>query len=244
MPAGLLPFEGTFKVRSPFRVFHSLVLALFGTLAYKLLQQSRELEAIPDYGVYANAGIIGLLWVLFSYSRSISDKLLEWLPVTRRLFAGSKHIEGDWPLVVVNGRTGTLIYYGFLTISFAEGQYVVKGSDWHPDGRHALNFASMQTYQAHPVLHYWYQQGEGGRQRGYTFIEFFPTDEIPTRMTGVFHDREHPDVRFYARKIRYGWFERRLKGMEVRRLAGKAFADEITPKLSELVHLSVDADWD
>lgn len=230
-------------MRSPFRVFHSLVLALFGTLAYKLLQQSRELEAIPDYGVYANAGVIAVLWVLFSYSRMISDKLLEWLPLVRRLFAGSKHIEGDWPLVVVNGRTGTPIYYGFLSIGFADGQYTVKGHDWHPDGRHALNFSSMQTYQSHPTLHYWYQQGEGGRQRGYTFIEFFPSDEVPRRHTGVFHDKEHPDVRFYARKLKYGMFQRRLKEMEQKRLAAKAFADEIAPRLTELAQHSIDADW-
>ncbi len=231
-------------MRSPFRGFHSLVLALFGTLAYRLLLLSPDWAREPQYGVYVFPSVVAILWLLFSSSRAISDKLLEWLPSVRRAFAGSKHIEGDWPLVVVQATTGTPIYYGFMTIGFRDGQYEVKGHDWHPDGRHALDFKSMQTYQDHPTLHYWYRQGTEGRQRGYTFIEFFPKEEkIPKRHTGVFHDKEHLDVRFYSKKITYGWFKPRIKGMEPRRLAAKAFFDEIAPQLPQLVQRSVDADW-
>lgn len=230
-------------MRSPFRAFHALVLALFGALAYRLLLWSPDWAKDPEYGVYAFPAVVGLLWVLFSYSRTISDKLLEWLPGVRRLFAGSKHIEGDWPLVVVDNKTGAVTYYGFMTIGFEEGQYVVKGHDWHPDGVHAMNFSSVQTYQSHPTLHYWYQQGEGGRQRGYTFIEFFPTDRVPRRLTGIFHDREHPDVRFFARKLKTRWPKRRPRAMEPRRVAAKAFADEIAPRLPDMIRTSVDADW-
>ena len=230
-------------MRSPFRAFHSLVLALIGTIAYRALLLGPDLAKDPRFGVYVLPGMIIVLWLLFSYSRTISDALLQSLPLVRRLLARRGHIEGDWPLVVVDGRTGGVIYYGFLSIGFEDGQYLVVGHDWHPDGNHALNFSSMQTYQVHPTLHYWYEQGEGGRQRGYTFIEFFPRDAVPVRHTGVFHDKEHPDVRFYARKIKYRWLQRRLKGMEPRRLAGKAFADEIAPRLPKMVRTSVDADW-
>lgn len=230
-------------MRSPFRSFHALVLALFGAIAYKLLLLSPDWARDPQYGVYVFPGVVFLLWLLFSQSRTISDKLLEWLPLVRRVFAGSKHIEGDWTLVVVNGQSGTVIYYGFLTIGFKDGQYEVHGTDWHPDGRHAMDFRAMQTYQDHPTLHYWYRQGELGNQRGYTFIEFFPRNEMPTRHTGVFHDKEHPDVRFYSAKLTYGLGGRRPKSNEQRRVAAKAFYERIAPRLHELIRLGVDVDW-
>ena len=231
-------------MRSPFRSFHSLILACIGTLAYQLLRWSPDWAQEPQYGAYVQPAILLVLWWLFSFSRTISDKVLEWLPPVRRFFARRKHIEGDWPLVVVDGQSGVLVYYGFLAIGFEDGQYAVKGTDWYPDGRHALNFQSMQSYQLHPTLHYWYTQGERGRQRGYTFIEFFPEDDVPTRHTGVFHDKEHPNVRFYARKIEYRWFQRRIKGMEPRRCAAEKFKDEIMPKVPTMIRTTVDVDWD
>lgn len=220
------------------------MLALFGTLAYQLLMRVHEWTTLDEtYGKYIPLVVIVVLWLLFSYSRAISDKLLELLPLVRRMLAGSSHIEGDWPLVVVDAKTGELKYYGFLAIGFKDGQYAVSGTDWKPDGSHALDFKSMQSYQLHPTLHYWYEQGEGGRQRGYTFIEFFPRDRLPQRHTGVFHDREHPDVRFYARKLNYRWREPRKLDPEPRRLAAKAFADEIAPRIPTMIRMSVDADW-
>jgi hypothetical protein len=231
-------------VRSPFRAFHSLVLAVLGTLAYKLLLVIPDWARDPQYGVYVVPGVVGVLWLLFTTSRTISDRLLEHLPAVRRLFAGHKHVEGDWPLVVVDRRTGATLYYGFLTIGFVDGQYEVVGHDWFPDGRHALDFRSVQTYQVHPTLHYWYQQGERGQQRGYTFMEFFPRDAAPTRHTGEFHDREHPDVRFYARKLKTKMFGPRPHTMEERRRAAKAFADEIAPRLPNMLTRAVDVDWE
>ena len=230
-------------MRSPFRVFHSFVLALFGTVAYKALLLAPDLARDPEFGVYAVPAVVVILWLLFSYSRTISDRLLEWLPLVRRVLAGRRHIEGDWPLVVADKKTGGIVYYGFLSIGFEDGQYAVKGQDWYPDGRHAMKFNSVQTYQDHPTLHYWYMQGENDQQRGYTFIEFFPSDEVPRRHTGVFHDKDHPNVRFYGRKLKYRWREPRLKDMEPRRLAAKTFADEIAPNLQKMVHTSVNADW-
>jgi len=216
---------------------------LIGSLAYQLLLLSPKLGEDAQYGHYVQPAVILILWWLFSFSRTISDKLLEWLPLVRRLFAGRKHIEGDWALVVVDGKSGDLIYYGFMKIGFEEGQYAVSGTDWHPEGAHALNYGSVQSYQSHPTLHYWYLQGERGQQRGYTFIEFFPRDRVPQRQTGVFHDREHPDVRFYSRKLKHKWYQSRLRDMEPRRLAAKAFADEIMPKMPSMIRTGVDADW-
>jgi hypothetical protein len=231
-------------LRSPFRTFHSLVLALFGTLAYQLLLRVNDWTKLDEnYGPYIPIVVIGMLWLLFSSSRTISDKLLELMPVVRRAFAGRKHIEGDWPLVVVDSHTGELIYYGFMHIGFEEGQYTVSGTDWHPDGRHALNFRSKQSYQSHPTLHYWYEQGEGGRQRGYTFIEFFPDDRVPMRLTGVFHDPAHPNVRFYARKLAKPWMQSRIRDMEPRRQAAEAFMKEIMPRIPAIVRNGVDVDW-
>jgi hypothetical protein len=230
-------------LQSPFRIFHSLILGLFGALGTFALLHAPDWAKGTQYQVYAVPALVPLLMVLFRSSRVISDFLLERMGWVRRLFAGRRHIEGDWPLVVVDGKTGVMVYYGFLAIGFKGGQYVVRGQDWTPDGAHALNFGSMQSYQSESTLHYWYTQGEGGRQRGYTFIEFFPQDEVAQRHTGVFHDKDHPDVRFYARKIKYGWFQKRFKAQERRRVAAKAFADEIAPRLPALVRTGVDADW-
>lgn len=233
-----------------FRTFHTLFLTAIATAVYygafhvnELAEVNKQLFGV-DVAKYLLPATAIVLYGLVRYGRTISEKVLELMPViVRRTVAGAKHIEGDWPLVVVNGKTGELTYYGFLTIGFASGQYVVSGTDWYPDGRHALDFQSMQSYQLHPTLHYWYQQGPRGMQRGYTFIEFFPRDRVALRHTGVFHDPAHPDVRFYARKLKYKWLQRRLRDTEPRRLAAKAFADEIMQRMPQMIGASVDADW-
>ncbi len=231
-------------MQSPFRIFHSLVLGLFGAIGTFALLHAPDWAKGTQFQVYAVPALVPVLMLLFRSSRVISDFLIDQMGWVRRLVAGRRHIEGHWPLVVADGKTGAVIYIGFMTIGFKGGQYVVKGQDWTPDGQHALNFGSMQSYQSESTLHYWYTQGEGGRQRGYTFIEFFPQDEVPQRHTGVFHDKDHPDVRFYARKIKYGWFEKRFKSQEERRAAAKALADEIMPRLPALVWMAVDVDWE
>jgi hypothetical protein len=230
-------------VQSPFRFFHSFILGVFGAIGTFALLHAPDWSKGTQFQVYAVPALVPLLMILFRSSRAISEFLLERMTWLRRLFAGRRHIEGDWPLVVIDGKSGAMLYYGFMTISFKGGQHVVKGQDWTPDGAHALNFGSMQSYQSESTLHYWYTQGEGGRQRGYTFIEFFPQDEVAQRHTGVFHDKEHPDVRFYARKVHYDWFQKRFKLQEQKRTVAKSFAEEITPRLPALVRTSVDADW-
>ena len=102
----------------------------------------------------------------------------------------------------------------------------------------------MQSYYTEGTLHYWYTQGAGGHQRGYTYIEFFPRRQVATHHTGVFHDKAHPDVRFYGRKLKYGWFERRKRTTESRRASAKAFTDAIMPRVPTLLKSPVDADWE
>ena len=230
-------------MQSPFRFFHSFILGLFGALGTFVLLHAPDWAKGTQYQVYAVPVLVPILMLLFRSSRVISDFLLERMGWVRRLLAGRRHIEGDWPLVVVDGKSGAMVYYGFMTIKFEGGQYVVKGDDWHPNGKHAMDFKSQQSHQIDSTLHYWYMQ-KVMSLRGYTFIEFFPVDEVPMRLTGVFHDKENTDVRFYARKMKYSWRQRRLKGPEQRRLAGKTFADEIAPRLPALLGNSVQAAWE
>jgi len=213
----------------------------------RLFQLSPALAKIPNLEAYIHRGGMALLWAVFYYSRTIATGILAALPPLRRLLAWNRFIEGDWPLVVVDRRNGTLIYYGFMRIGFAGGYLQVKGDDWTPEGRYALPFSSVQTCtlpEMPDTLHYWYKQGEGDRQRGYTFIEFFRRGEVATHMTGEFHDRDHPDVRFYGRKLKYGWFRRRAKTLEQKRLAAKAFADDIMPCIPEIVKNPVNYEWE
>ena len=69
-------------------------------------------------------------------------------------------------------------------------------------------------------------------------------DAVAERHTGVFHDKAHPDVRFYARKKKYGWRDRRLKSMDKRREAAQAFAAEIMPQMPAVLKTTVTSDWE
>ena len=226
-----------------YRPFHNLLLAGIAALCYRLLVMSPDLpHQHPQYGNFVWPGVAVGLWLLFSQSETITRLFLRLRPL-RRLLAGRASIEGDWPLVVVNAKTGTLIYYGFMRIGHKAGYIDITGDDWFPNGDHALPFTAIQTQYRDGVLHYWYEQGEGGQQRGYTYIHFFPSDAVAERYTGVFHDKAHPDVRFYGRKSKYGWFQKRAKSPVDRKLAAKAFCDEIMPNMPGMIKSSVNADW-
>ncbi len=229
---------------SAYKVFYALILTGIAAAGKVLLDLIPVLDKDPRFGSYAHVGAVAVMGFMFFHSQNIAKLMLAVLAPLRRLLAWTNYIEGDWPLVVVDCRDGSLVYYGFLKIAFEKGYLAVSGDDWHPDGTHALGFGSMQTYSQDHTLHYWYMQGERGLQRGYTFIEFFPRRRVPTHMTGVFHDKGHPDVRFYGRKYRYKWFERRRRTMEQRRMAAKAFADEIMPRVPVLLKGGVDTDWE
>jgi len=246
-------------VDTAFKSFYALVLTVLASIAYKLLDLgpqvatwlqpqllalSPEVANNPHLGSYIHLAIIAALGWMFFHSRNIATAILAALPSLRRLLAWSDYIEGDWPLVVIDRTTGQLKYQGFLTVAYKGGYLTVSGEDWNPDGSHAVSFKSMQTYYSEGTLHYWYMQGEGGRQRGYTFIEFFPRKSVATHLTGVFHDKEHPDVRFYGQKLRYGWFQRRTKTMGSRKEAAIAFAAQIMPRVPTMLATTVDADWE
>jgi len=229
---------------SAYKSFYALVLTGIAALCYRVLLLAPEWAKDPQYGPYVYSGVAIVLWFLFVQSRNIASFILAVLPSLRRLLAWNNFIEGDWPLVVIDRTTGQMMYYGFLTVAYKGGYLVVSGDDWNPDGSHAVAFKSMQTYYSENTLHYWYMQGEGGRQRGYTFIEFFPRSHVATHFTGVFHDKEHPDVRFYGRKQNYKWFARRLKTMGARRAAAEAYAAEVMPRVPVMLKNAVDIDWE
>ena len=229
---------------SAFKVFYALILTGIATLGKVLLDYSPVLDQHPVFGSYAHVMIVGGMAFLFYQSRNIASAILAVTPNLRRVLAWRNFIEGDWPLVVVDGKTGALTYAGFLTVGYGSGYLTISGDDWNPDGTHALGFKSMQTYYTEGTLHYWYMQGEGGRQRGYTFIEFFPRGKVANHFTGVFHDKDHPDVRFYGRKLKYKWFARRLSTMDARKAAALAFATEIMPRIPTMLKSTPDTDWE
>ena len=228
-----------------YKYFYALVLTGIATLGYRLLEWSTDTAQYPaQYASLVHGAIVAGMGFLFYQSRNIASTILAIMPPLRRLIAWRNYIEGDWPLVVVDGKTGTLTYAGFLTVGYSGGYLTVSGDDWNPDGTHALGFKSKQTYFSDNTLHYWYEQGEGGRQRGYTFIEFFPRGKVATHHTGVFHDKAHPDVRFYARKLKYKWLSRRLSTMETRKAAARDFAAEIMPRIPTMLKSTPDTDWE
>lgn len=231
-------------METAYKAFYALILTGIGLLCKELLDLSPQLAKHPQFGPYVHAAIVIGMGFLFYQSRNITSAVLAGLPLLRRLLARGDFIEGDWPLVVIDCRDGSLKYMGLLTVSYRGGYLVVSGQDWNPDGTHALTFKSMQTYYSEGTLHYWYMQGAGGLTRGYTFIEFFPREKVATHLTGVFHDKEHPDVRFYGRKLKYRWFEARKTKLESRRACAKAFADEIMPAVPALLKTPVDAAWE
>lgn len=226
-----------------FRPFHALLLGVFASAFYRLFLTLPDLvQHAKEYGAFAVPAIGLGLGLLFSRAEWVTTTLLRmrWL---RRLLALSADIEGDWPLIVVDGKTGQMRYYGFMTIGYKDGYLDVHGDDWHPNDVHAVDFQSQQSQYKDGLLHYWYVQGEDGHQRGYTYIHFFPKKAVATRHTGVFIDKFHPDVRFYARKQAYGWFERRPQTQEEKRQVARAFADLLRPITPALVQTSVSADW-
>jgi hypothetical protein len=225
-----------------YRPFHALILGGLAALCYRLLLISPDLAHHPQYGNFVWPTVGLGLGFLFSKSEWITTSLLNmrWL---RKLWAQSDDIEGDWPLVVVDGKSGTLVYYGFMTIGYKKGFLDVHGDDWFPDGVRTFPFQSKQSQYADGVLHYWYEQGDGLTQRGYTYIHFFPRDAVAAHHTGVFIDKDHPNVRFYALKKSYGWREKRPDSKEKKREMALAFAKSMLPMTAMLVQTPVNADW-
>ena len=136
---------------------------------------------------------------------------------------------------------------GFLSITYENGQLQVAGEDWNPDGTPAVKFRSQQSSYAARKLQYWYAQGATMFEPtmfGYTRIYFFPEQGPIKRHAGEFLDKEHTSPPFYAQRIEYGLFQRRLRTKEERFAAAGKFWAEVEPVLkSRTTDLRIDRDF-
>jgi len=237
-----------------FRGVQSAVHASVAALAWWVLQHWGELQAqSTTYKNYLAPAVLAGLALLFRVSYPLSTVIVENIPILsrllRRAIVGKDFIEGDWPLVVVDMEKGEPLYYGFLNIDFCDGQLYVSGDDWHPDGRHAQAFHSVQSLYRNRTLHYWYEQGESlndPSMRGYTFIYFFPDERVPKRHAGKFLDVMHlKDIRFYAKKQKYKMLERPFDEEDTSKKleAARQLWLELEPKLPFLRSRSISADF-
>lgn len=238
-----------------FQSVHYLVHSAVAGLCYVALTQLEAVDAfiensdiIREYPLL-KLSVIPVIAVLLQQSdrlaRLIVGGIPGFSPVLRRLLSGRDDIEGHWPLVVVDAKSNDLVFYGFLTIDFRNGQLHVEGNDWHPDGRHAMWFHSVQSRFQNHLLQYWYEQGENRTKptmRGYTEIYFFPENAAITRHAGEFIDKEN-NFRFYAERRRFGWLDRPPQTDADRIAAATALWRRLEPELPRLLGQSVAKDW-
>ncbi len=245
-----------------FRAVHSVVHAAVAGLCWWMVQHIGQIQTelqvwisfqdwIKDYREYAIPAVFAGLVFLFRRSDALSTVIVEKIPgvsrALRRALSGNEFIEGDWPLVVVDMEKLAPLYFGFLKIDFRDGQPSVRGDDWKTDGSHAHAFRSVQSLYHDNMLQYWYEQGQSLHQpdmRGYTEIFFFPRNALAERHAGKFLDSKHTsDIRFYARRRRYGLFERRIAATEDKLAAARDLWAEIAPRLDSLRGRIVGADF-
>lgn len=232
-----------------YQTVHAFVHAAIAGLLYLFLRYVPVIEQ-SDYADYIRGGAILLLPFLFSRSTFIANLLIEKMPLVsisiRRLLSGNDFIEGDWPLVVMEQDMRTPKYFGFLTITYEDGQLLVYGDDWNPDGSHAVKFRSQQSSYADRILQYWYAQGPSVHKPtmfGYTRIYFFPERGRIERHAGEFLDKQHNSQAFYAKRIRYKLSQSRLSGKEEKFEAAKRFWEEIEPKIKDSREPRIDCDF-
>ena len=235
-----------------FRGVHSAIHAAVAALSYWVLQHLDQLQAyIADYKAYALPGMLAALGLLFRISDRLAKVTVEQIPffsrLLRKVLSGKDDIEGDWPLVVMDMARLEPLYVGFLTIGYRDGQYSVSGDDWHLDGEHAQEFRSVQSLYRNRIMQYWYEQGASLHRpdmRGYTEIYFFPREGVPQRHAGKFLDPQHTsDIRFYARKQRYGFWERRMRTPETKLEAARKLLADIEPRIAVLQAREIAADF-
>jgi hypothetical protein len=248
-----------------FRIIRNLVRSCVAALCLALLQSWQRLISfvktttppsipyIDDYIEIAAAALfVSFLMLLFRGSEWISTLLIEKIPLVspllRRLVAGSDHVEGDWPLVVVNSKTGHILLEGFLSIDFRNGELYVSGTDWHPaDGTVVHEFESIRTTYDKSVLRYFYRQGPSlatASRHGYTEVFFFPLGERAERHAGEFLDKETEiPMRFYAKRLPESSFSTRIQKRSVQRAASKAFRAEIESELARMLAEKALVDW-
>lgn len=238
-----------------FNAIHYLVHSAVAGLCYIMLTSDallkdyvKDIPYVSDYPVL-KLSIIPLIAILLRQSDRLARFIIGGVPVfsplLRRVLSGREHIEGHWPLVVVNSKTQELVFYGFLTVDYRDGQLHVSGDDWSPDGTHALWFQSVQARFQNQLLQYWYEQGENRTKptmRGYTEIYFFPLEGSIERHAGEFLDKEH-NYRFYAQRKHYGWRERTPKTDAEKIASAEAVWQSIQPQLPRILNQSIAKDW-
>lgn len=234
-----------------YQIVHATVHAAIAGLLYLFLKNVTDLDtSFPESANYMRGGAILILPFLFSRSTFFGDVLVEKVPLLsvgiRKLLSGKDFIEGDWPLVVMDYDLCTPKYFGFLTIRYEDEQLVVFGDDWYPNATHAVHFRSQKSRYAERRLEYWYAQGAARNQPtmfGYTNIYFFPAQGRILRHAGEFLDKEHLSSMFYAKRIRYGLFQRRLSTKEQKFAAAKSFWAEIEAKIVSRTDRKLDQDF-
>jgi hypothetical protein len=223
-------------------------------------QPLRDLHARPEYQAIVDNGLavalVSLVALLFQSANLIAGFVVEKLPFSRslrKLMSGRHFVEGDWPLIVVYGQEspepGKLLYIGFLTIEYRQEQLYVCGDDWTPDGKHAVSFESIRssfhTDNKERRLQYFYRQGEtwqDARMRGYTEIYFYPVHARSDVHAGQFRDREHNDVRFYARRKTYKIGEKRVRSPDAKKEAAKALWNDLAPNIQNIIAERINSD--
>jgi hypothetical protein len=78
---------------------------------------------------------------------------------------------------------------------------------------------------------------------GYARIYFFPERGPVERHAGKFLDKEHTSPPFYAKRIHYRIFRRRLITNAEKFEAAKRFWSEIEPKIKDMRNPKVDRDF-
>lgn len=232
-----------------YQIVSACVHACIAGLLYLFVRHVTEIRQY-EHAAYIQAGAILVLPFLFNQSGFIARVLTESIPVfsgqLRKVLSGSNFIEGDWPLVVVDPQTREPIYYGFLTITYQKGQLVVHGDDWKPDGTHAVRFRSQQSSYENRKLQYWYAQGatlHSPTMFGYTRIYFYPEVGTIDRHAGEFLDKQHTSPPFFARRMRYRAFQRRLKTTDEKIAAARTLWAEIGPSLHAMPALNIETDF-
>jgi hypothetical protein len=191
-----------------------------------------------EHATYFFGGALLALFFLFRQCNALTELLIAGIPglspALRKTIMGRRFVEGDWPLVVLDEEKRAIKYLGFLTVTYSNGELKVRGTDWHPDGRHAHDFSSQQSLYSKNALQYWYYQGERGHMRGYTEIYFLPQDRAADRLVGEFLDKHHKSSRFYARRRAYKWSERRLRSEAEKIAAAQEVWAWLEPKLARI----------
>lgn len=235
-----------------YSIVNSLVHSTIAVFAMLVLRHLDEINALSQNKQLNLLIIAAVLTTLFRSSDALSQTLVEKIPFVsrkiRKLLAGRHHIEGDWPLVVIDAHKSELLYFGFLTITYEDGQLKVFGRDWHRDGKPAHDFESIQSLYDNKVLQYWYHQGQdvnNPAMRGYTEIYFFPKQAMAQRHAGAFLDREHTsDIRFYARKHDAKKWSLRPQTEKEQLSLSRQFWDDIQPNLQPIIDRPITTDWE